>query len=277
MSMTTKYVNALIKQWPFVLFTKAYSPQGKAALDILHRFEVLRDVMHVVEIEKRGDCDMVETHLLLLSGRNRREVPLLFANHVCIGGYKEILRMYRERALGAFISRTLHPPPPEPNFNTPGIRCINAHVEPVQAVNTGYTVRIRECSQTEDEKRREKDMQEEKELRLKLRKNESSRIKKIIKRHSATSKLSMAEKHLQNCDVVAKIEELTSKTKDDRGQFKVLGLRALRLNYKRENMLEVRCVEITSKTPDDDDDDDVGDDAKACNEGMKWVRSATTD
>ncbi|CAG5126741.1 unnamed protein product [Candidula unifasciata] len=101
MANAEPFVEGRLKRSQIVVFSKTYSPEGIICENILKEYDrfLPGDVFEWVNIEKRSDCPQVEDYLWLLSGKNNREVPLLFVKRRCVGGYDEIVQMHHDGRL----------------------------------------------------------------------------------------------------------------------------------------------------------------------------------
>lgn len=105
MANARPFVEGRLNRSKIVVFSKVYSPEGRICEDILkeHDSFLPSEIFEWVNIEKRSDCPQVEDYLWLLSGKNNREVPLLFVKHRCVGGYDEIIQMHNDGRLSRLL------------------------------------------------------------------------------------------------------------------------------------------------------------------------------
>ncbi|BFZ22418.1 hypothetical protein BsWGS_25457 [Bradybaena similaris] len=105
MANARPFVEGRLNRSKIVVFSKVYSPEGRICEEILKEHDTLlpSEIFEWINIEKRSDCPQVEDYLWLLSGKNNREVPLLFVKHRCVGGYDEILQMHNDGTLSRLL------------------------------------------------------------------------------------------------------------------------------------------------------------------------------
>ncbi|XP_005109652.1 uncharacterized protein LOC101849008 [Aplysia californica] len=143
MANAIPFVEGKLEQRKAVLFCKTYSPESKACQAILRGYpELTEDYLECVAIEKRGDCSEVEDYLHKLSGKNNREVPLLFVDTRCVGGYSEIIQMQSAGRLKDFIKDIVSPRQKKPDDDDPIYRYLDLRVRPLD--DTEIIIKIKE-------------------------------------------------------------------------------------------------------------------------------------
>ncbi|KAK0052685.1 glutaredoxin-C3 [Biomphalaria pfeifferi] len=108
MAGSIPFVDTFLKHKKIVLFGKSYSPETNIIKDLLKQnyfYELSDRWFCSVDIEKRQDCSTVENYLMLLTGYNNRQVPLLFVRGRIIGSYDQILRLHKDDRLKRLFTR----------------------------------------------------------------------------------------------------------------------------------------------------------------------------
>ncbi|XP_059141198.1 uncharacterized protein LOC131929025 [Physella acuta] len=106
MANAVPFVKNWIKLRKVVVFGKSFSPESQQIKQLLSKYRQLTDDNYCyVDIEKRSDVSNVEDYLIMLTGLNNREVPLMFVNSKFIGGYLHIQRLHNTGQLKRLFTK----------------------------------------------------------------------------------------------------------------------------------------------------------------------------
>jgi len=77
MSAASRFVDSKIRQRKVMLFTKRNDPVCDRALRTLANYGMPRDVFEACDIERRHDCNLIESHFLVICLASQRCVSCL--------------------------------------------------------------------------------------------------------------------------------------------------------------------------------------------------------
>jgi glutaredoxin 3 len=96
------FVDTLLVTKKVVVFSKTYCPYARKAKNILAEYPIDPARIEIIEIEKRPDCNEIQSYMRELTGAST--VPRVFIEGNCIGGGDDAAALHKSGELRRLLS-----------------------------------------------------------------------------------------------------------------------------------------------------------------------------